>query len=174
MKLRWILTFILTVGLGSAMHFFYDWLPIPLVGLFAPINESVWEHLKLLFWPFLIGCIFLRGTAENKQAFWGAALAAGLVMPLFLTGMYYLLNGGFMVESLPVDLALYGITMLLGFVLLNVWKDTLWASRALGILILVAGFYGACLILFSIAAPDFPIFTPPRGEKTAKILEIYR
>ncbi|MBE6955022.1 MAG: hypothetical protein E7449_03815 [Ruminococcaceae bacterium] len=174
MKIRWILTFIFTVALGSAMHFFYDWLPIPLVGLFAPINESVWEHLKLLFWPFLIGCIFLQRTSKNRQAFWGAALAASLVMPLFLTGMYYLLNGGFMVESLPVDLALYALTMLLGFVLLSSWKDKLWAEKALGILILVAGLYGACLILFSIAAPDFPIFTPPQGEKTAKILGIYR
>ena len=174
MKIRWIFVFVFTVVLGSAMHFLYDWVPIPLVGLFAPINESVWEHLKLLFWPFLIGCVFLQGTAKDKQTFWGAVLAACLVMPLFLTGMYYLLNGGFMVESLPVDLALYGITILLGFVLLSAWKDAAWAGKALGVLILVAGLYGACLILFSIAAPDFPIFTPPQGEKTAKILEKYR
>lgn len=161
MKIRWVLTFVFTVALGSAMHFFYDWLPIPLVGLFAPINESVWEHLKLLFWPFLIGCCFLQRTVENRQAFWGAALASGLVMPLFLTGMYYLLNGGFMVASLPVDLALYAISMLLGFVLLCMWKARPWAQKALGVLILVAGVYGACLILFSIASPNLPIFTPP-------------
>ena len=174
MKIRWILTFIFTLALGSAMHFFYDWLPVPLVGLFAPVNESVWEHLKLLFWPFLIGCLFLQPAAEKRQAFWGAALAAGLAMPIFLTGMYYLLNGGFMVESLPLDLALYAISMLLGFVLLASWKDRAWAQKALGVLILAAGLYAACLILFSIAAPDLPIFTPPQGEKTAKILEIYR
>lgn len=22
-------------------------------GLIAPVNESIWEHLKLVFWPFL-------------------------------------------------------------------------------------------------------------------------
>jgi len=82
-------------------------------------------------------------------------------MPLFLTGMYYLLNGGFMVASLPVDLALYAISMLLGFVLLCMWKARPWAQKALGVLILVAGVYGACLILFSIASPNLPIFTPP-------------
>ena len=40
---------------GTLMHFFYDWSgKNPVVALFAPYNESTWEHLKLLFFPVLI------------------------------------------------------------------------------------------------------------------------
>ena len=47
-----ILGIIFTVITGTLLHFVYDLSNgNPVVGLFAPINESVWEHLKLLFYP---------------------------------------------------------------------------------------------------------------------------
>ena len=54
MKGRWFLAFLLTALAGSALHFAYDLCPSPLVGLFCPVSESVWEHLKLLYAPFLV------------------------------------------------------------------------------------------------------------------------
>ena len=48
-----------TVCLGCAWHFLYDWCPHFLVGLFAPVNESVWEHLKLLFGPVIPAALAL-------------------------------------------------------------------------------------------------------------------
>lgn len=43
--------FMVIIVLGSALHFFYDWFgKLPLVGLFSPVNESTWEHLKMGFW----------------------------------------------------------------------------------------------------------------------------
>ncbi len=40
--------------LGSLNHFLYDWTGgSSFAALFCPINESPWEHLKLLFFPFL-------------------------------------------------------------------------------------------------------------------------
>ena len=43
----WIICF-LSILAGSARHFLYDLWPNPLTAVFAPVNESVWEHLKLL------------------------------------------------------------------------------------------------------------------------------
>ena len=40
--------------LGSLSHFLYELSGgTAIFALFCPINESVWEHLKLLFFPFL-------------------------------------------------------------------------------------------------------------------------
>lgn len=39
---------------GVLLHFLYEWTGRnPVVGAFSPVNESVWEHLKLLFFPVL-------------------------------------------------------------------------------------------------------------------------
>ncbi len=158
MKLRWILAFVLAALFGGAQHFFYDWLPIPLVGLFAPVNESVWEHLKLLFWPFLLFSVPLAAGEPERQRFWGAALSAELVMPPVLLGAYYLLSAGFGVQGLGVDLALYAGVLALGFGLCARWRREVWPQRALGVLILVCSLYAASLVLFSIAAPELPVF----------------
>lgn len=47
--------FILICTLGVLNHFLYSWSgDNPIVGTFTPINESIWEHLKLLFFPFML------------------------------------------------------------------------------------------------------------------------
>jgi hypothetical protein len=44
---------------GTLFHFIYEWTGRePLVGLISPINESVWEHLKLVLYPTLLFSIF--------------------------------------------------------------------------------------------------------------------
>ena len=105
MKKRWITALVLTALAGTGLHFAYGICPEPLVGLFAPVNESVWEHLKLLFWPFLAAGFALTRREEDQAAAWSGLLLAELVMPLFLVGMYYLLRAGFGVRSLGVGRA---------------------------------------------------------------------
>ena len=44
---------------GTFLHFLYDWTGRNiLVSPFSGVNESTWEHMKLLFWPlFLFGLV---------------------------------------------------------------------------------------------------------------------
>ncbi len=52
------------IVLGTLMHFMYNWSgKHPFAGLIAPVNESVWEHMKLLFFPMLLqvfGCCAMK------------------------------------------------------------------------------------------------------------------
>ena len=95
MKGRFFLAFVLAALVGSALHFGYDLCPSPLVGLICPVSESVWEHLKLLYWLFLASGFLLNRKAQDAQAAWSGTLAALLVMPAFLLGIYYTLESGF-------------------------------------------------------------------------------
>ena len=61
---------VFAVFFGSALHFVYGWSGKNfLVGLVAPINESPWEHMKLVFTPIIlfgfIDWIYLRDKVEN-------------------------------------------------------------------------------------------------------------
>ncbi len=47
--------FIFTVVAGSLLHFAFNYSEgNTLVGAFTPVNESVWEHLKLLLFPVIL------------------------------------------------------------------------------------------------------------------------
>ena len=45
--------------LGSMLHFTFEWSGFQaIVGVFSAVNESVWEHLKIAFWPTILYAIF--------------------------------------------------------------------------------------------------------------------
>ena len=108
-----------TIVLGTLSHFFYQWShENMLVGLFSPVNESVWEHLKLLFFPALT-YMFIEQKAMGKAmpGLLGKNLlglfAGLLVMPLLFYG-YTAFSGK---SILWVDIGIFGVCVLLTFLL---------------------------------------------------------
>jgi len=77
--------------LGSFLHFVFDllgrWPPAALV---AAVNESVWEHLKLAFWPALLYALlewpFFRRRVPH---FWPAKAAGICIMPAIVVAGFY-------------------------------------------------------------------------------------
>ena len=158
MKKRFFLAYISSALAASALHFAYGLCPTPLVGLVSPVRESVWEHLKLLYVPFLISAFFLKRGFRDGARFWGGMLAALLWMPAALLGAYYTLAAGFGVTALWLDLALFYLILAGGYAMgCRLVKNGLMARYA-GILVIAAGLYGAALVLLTLAPPALPIF----------------
>ena len=158
-KAYWIALIVAAVG-GTALHFLYALLPNAVTALIAPVNESVWEHLKLLYWPFLAASGVLCLGADDAPRAWSGFLLEQLVMPLVLLGTYYSLRAGFGVENVWVDIALYYLTLALGFWLAYRLQKSGALAFLSGVLVILVGLYGAALVLFTMAPPNFPIFTP--------------
>ncbi len=76
---------------GTLLHFLYDWLGGALwVAPFSGVNESTWEHMKLLFWPMFLYGIVQSFAFKDRQEFWcvklrGILLGLGLIPILFYT-----------------------------------------------------------------------------------------
>ncbi len=160
MKKAFWISFFAAAVLGTLWHFLYDALPCALTALLAPVNESVWEHLKLLFFPPLLVSFFLRRSHLQRQ-FWSGVLAGILAMPLVLLGVYYTLTAGFGVPDCPaVDIPLYYAVLLLGWWLAARLCKSGRAASCLGPIVILAGVYWSALTVFTAAAPPLPIFTP--------------
>jgi hypothetical protein len=79
------------IMLGSALHFTYALSGNnALVGVFSAVNESVWEHLKLVFWPALLWLLMalylLRVSVGN---FFFAKTVGAYTMVLFIPAVFY-------------------------------------------------------------------------------------
>ncbi len=89
---RWDLlgiSFVILVGIGLHFAFAWSgyWKPMALV---APVNESVWEHFKLAFWPALLWAFLENAMRElNTRAFWPAKGYALLVIPILIAAIFY-------------------------------------------------------------------------------------
>ena len=55
--LRQFWGFAVTALGGTLLHFLYDWTHSAWVAPFSGVNESTWEHMKLLFWPMFLYAI---------------------------------------------------------------------------------------------------------------------
>ena len=54
-KLYFAAGLIFSAVLGTLSHFFYKWSgQNPVIALVSPVNESTWEHMKLVFFPILL------------------------------------------------------------------------------------------------------------------------
>ena len=160
MKRAYIISAVLAAAAGTALHFLYTISPNLISALLAPVNESVWEHLKLLFWPVLGAAVVLSARAPCRIRLWCGFLTALLAMPVFLLGMYYLLRR-LGLSGLALDILLYYVTIFGGFWLAWHLQRAGRLQRHCGILLMLVILYGAGLILFTFAAPPLKLFSPP-------------
>ena len=56
-KIKIIGVFII-MGLSFVSHFMYEWFNNFIFSILFPVNESIWEHMKLLFTPVLFFSVF--------------------------------------------------------------------------------------------------------------------
>lgn len=79
---------------GTLLHFLYDWTGnAAWAAPFSGVNESTWEHMKLLFWPMFLFVLVERRFFRDRADFWcvklrGTLLGLGLIPVLF-----YIYNG---------------------------------------------------------------------------------
>lgn len=104
------------VVVGTLLHFTYQWSGKNfVVGIFSTVNESVWEHTKLVFFPILLFGIIefflLRGRVKN---FFCAKAAEAFITVIFLIVFFYTYTGALGVESLIVDILSFVVAVILG------------------------------------------------------------
>lgn len=67
--------------LGTLSHFLYEWTGNnPIAGLFTPVSESVWEHMKLLFFPMLLYSIVMVCRFKNAYPCIFASFCPGILL----------------------------------------------------------------------------------------------
>lgn len=165
-----IINTIILWAFASFSHFAYDLSGNSIiVGLFNPINESVWEHLKFMFFPNLLWWIatyyLQKRTCEIDLHKWIVASAASLVIaPLMVIFMFYSYTGAFGIESVIVDIALVFICYFAALKLsLHIYAYINPSILKVIISILLILLIFAAFIIFTLNPPDFPIFHDPNA-----------
>ena len=93
--------------IGSLFHFLYSISgELFVVGLFTPVNESIFEHTKMVVFPiFIWWSLFylLRKDNLNTNKWFMAALLSMLTSIISIPMLYYFYTEAFGVQSLVVD-----------------------------------------------------------------------
>lgn len=94
--LYWELAGFAVVGiLGALGHFVYQWSGRQLLAAaFTAVNESTWEHMKLLFFPmFLFSVVQIGVMGKNYPNFLAARALSTLTGILLIPVLFYTYSG---------------------------------------------------------------------------------
>ena len=79
---------------GTLLHFLYEWLGEAVwIAPFSGVNESTWEHMKLLFFPMLLFAIVQSRFFRDRKDFWCVKLRGILLGELLIPVIFYTYNG---------------------------------------------------------------------------------
>lgn len=89
-----LLGFSITSFVGTILHFLYDWLGnARWIAPFSGVNESTWEHMKLLFWPMLLFAVIQSLFFRDCERFWCVNLRGSLLGLVLIPVLFYTYNG---------------------------------------------------------------------------------
>lgn len=154
---------------GSLAHFLYDWTDKnKIVGLFTPVNESIWEHMKLLFFPMLIYSLIMIFKFHTKYSCITSSLCFGIMAGAFFIPLFYYVYTSIMGKNFFIlDIGVFILSIILAFWLS--YKLTLshqLESYAPLLCVLVCILF-ACFLGFTSHPPDAAIFQEPASSKTS-------
>lgn len=155
---------IFIIILGSLLHFTFELSGHqPVVGIFSAVNESVWEHLKLGFWPALVYAIVeYRYLKKSTNNFFLAKTVGIYLIPIIITILFYSYTAILGESVLVIDILTFVIAVIVGqiasYKLLTYRKlhDKL-NKVSLAALVLL----GLAFVLFTFYPPHLPIFRDP-------------
>jgi hypothetical protein len=161
---KWhVLGILFVFFLGSLLHFVYDWSgQNTIVGLFSPVNESTWEHLKLLFFPFLLITMteyFIYG--RDTSNFLLIRALSSIIGMATIVMLFYTYVGIIGQHYLVIDIAIFllGIIVAFWFSYRSLNSNTFKWSNLIGLMLFII--LTLCFIVFTFRPPHVQLFVDP-------------
>ena len=157
--------------LGTLLHFAYDFFDKnQFIGWFSAINESIWEHQKLLFFPtFFISIIQFIFYKECRKCFWSSRLLGVLFGMIIIISLYYTVTGVIGKNIDAFNITLYYIGVISTIILSNIFQKNRFLcgkySNIIGFSIFVS--ISILFIIFTVSPPSIALFSDPEAIKNA-------
>lgn len=149
--------------LGTLLHFTHDLSDKNFfIGLFTPINESIWEHTKLIFFPMIFYSVYLKKKLGNQRPCTRSATNFSAVLGVILIiTLFYTYSGIIGFNIALADILIFYIATVISFFTAYKLTISCKSDKFNGILqfliILMIGLY----IIFTTFPPEIPLFISP-------------
>lgn len=145
-----ILGFIISFILCFPIHFLYERLPSFTTSIIAPVNESIFEHMKILFTSIIVSgiiqkIIVIKSNLGYKNVCFSNVVSGILSIPIFLVMFMPVYNA--IGKNFPITIIIMLIALLLsyiiGYYILKINKDLKLENLSIFIVIIVYLIFGS-------------------------------
>lgn len=148
---------------GTLLHFLYEWLGEAVwIAPFSGVNESTWEHMKLLFWPTFIYAVIQSFFFRDRENFWCVKLRGILLGLVLIPIMFYTYNGVIGKSPDWINIAIFFISAAIVYIYETIQfnKGTV-TCKSSKIAIAVLSVIALLFVIFTFATPEIDVFKDP-------------
>ena len=148
---------------GTLLHFLYDWLGKAVwIAPFSGVNESTWEHMKLLFWPMFLYAVVQNFFFRDRKDFPCVKLRGILLGLVLIPILFYTYNGVIGKSPDWINIAIFFISAAVAYIYetrqFNNGSTTCKnPKRAIILLCVIAVLF----VVFTFRTPEIGIFQDP-------------
>ena len=163
MGLWQLLGFSMTALSGTLLHFLYDWFDKSvLIAPFSGVNESTWEHMKLLFWPMFLFAIIQSFHFKNRNDFWCIKLRGSIIGLILIPIIFYTYNGIFGKSPDWINISIFFVSAAIAYIYeAKLFKDNSLSCKSPKLPLTVLCIIAFLFVLFTFRTPEIPIFEDP-------------
>lgn len=155
--------FAVTAAGGTILHFLYEWLGEAIwIAPFSGVNESTWEHMKLMLWPMLAFAVLQSFFFKGQRNFWCIKLRGIFCALSLIPVLFYTYNGVIGKSPDWLNIAIFFISAAVAYVYearLLYKNEIVCKKPKLAITTLIA--IAALFAVFTFFPPELGIFKDP-------------
>ena len=111
-----IIGILFTITAGSLLHFINQFFSNPFCSIIGAVNESTWEHLKLIFMPMLaFGILEYLFYGKQIRGFFSIKVCSILLGMITIVALFYTYTGVLGFHLLGLDLAVFVLSIILAY-----------------------------------------------------------
>ncbi len=147
---------------GTLLHFLYDWIEASWIAPFSGVNESTWEHMKLLFWPMFLFAIVQGFFFRDRKNFWSIKSKGILFGLLLIPVIFYTYNGVIGTSPDWINIAIFFVAAAAAYVYETraFRKESVLCTSSLSARFVLC-VMAVLFIIFTFIPPELGIFKDP-------------
>lgn len=154
---------IFTFITGTLLHFTYEWSGNNhIVGYLSAVNESIWEHMKLVFFPMLFYSFYMNHKLKNEYSCVTSSLLFGILLGTLLIPVIFYVYSGILGRNLLIlDISTFIICVLISFSAVYKLSSSCLLKNYPVLLKFLVFLSAVCFLVFTYNHPEFGIFADP-------------
>ncbi|MBR6682171.1 MAG: hypothetical protein IKL40_04210 [Clostridia bacterium] len=148
---------------GTLLHFLYDLTGESTISaLISGVNESTWEHMKLLFFPLFVFAIVQSFFFKEYDNFWCVKLSGTLFGLISIPVLFYTYNGAFGKSPDWLNITIFFISAAIAFVVeTKLFKKEKPNCKKTKLAFIALCAIAVLFFVFTFAPPQIPLFQDP-------------
>ena len=154
--------FVISTALGTLLHFLFVWTDLLALAPISAVNESTFEHMKILFFPMLFFALFQYFYFQNEKGFWWIKCIGILTAVWSIPVFFYTYQGSFGNPPAWLNILFFFLSAFVGYALeYCLFQKSKFGQDCTILACIILAITAVLFVACTFYPPQLPLFLDP-------------